>query len=337
MAEGGPPPSAFSFSGISYGRRTEEAVFLGSQRKEITMKFYTLEYDCNAPTVQQLNIPTNSDYRVGVKVTLNGVEQPLKPSEVTMGGLSADEGVVNGYVTFSKSSGDEASYTQQALSVKHEPNVFLSSFTQGKSGTQFQISFRLDQTGIGSFSPDDFLVGMAQSSADYPLSTDVQTLSGVLWPPVNGTNPQMVITPEYGHEDAGPKYYAVTTQAYENLYGKPATDPALSGWYVEELPPKGTPFVARVEVGDTKFHPTTKVDVYEWSNFIRTYLKTRNNYAAAVVKISDSKPLEARLRLTENVFKSQQGDLAAVRQTGTATLAGEYADGTGFSFDVATA
>ena len=48
-------------------------------------------------------------------------------------------------------------------------------------------------------------------------------------------------------------------------------------------------------------------------------------------------PFESKLTLLENVFKSQQGDLAAVRSTGTATLAGEYADGTEFSFDVATA
>lgn len=141
------------------------------------MKFYTLEYDCNAPTVQQLNIPTNSDYRVGVKVTLNGVEQPLKPSEVTMGGLSADEELVNGYVTFSKSSGDEASYTQETIEIRHAEDL----------------------------------------AVDY------------------------------------------------------------------------------------------------------------------------DQPFDATLKLTENVFKSQQGELAAVRQTGTATLAGEYADGTEFSFDVATA
>ena len=48
------------------------------------MKLYTLTYDCNQPTVQQINIPTNTDYKVGIKVTRNGKEQNLKPAEVKL-------------------------------------------------------------------------------------------------------------------------------------------------------------------------------------------------------------------------------------------------------------
>lgn len=36
------------------------------------MKLYTLTYDCNTPTKQQVNIPTNTDYKLGVKVKRNG-------------------------------------------------------------------------------------------------------------------------------------------------------------------------------------------------------------------------------------------------------------------------
>lgn len=83
------------------------------------MKFYTLTYNCNTPTTQQINVPTNTDYKVGIKVLRNGKEQNLKPAEVTLGTLSADEGDVNGYTTFTFSAGDNASYTQATLDIQH--------------------------------------------------------------------------------------------------------------------------------------------------------------------------------------------------------------------------
>ena len=48
------------------------------------MKLYTLKYDCNRPTKQQINIPTNTDYKVGVKVRRNGEMQTLSPDGVKL-------------------------------------------------------------------------------------------------------------------------------------------------------------------------------------------------------------------------------------------------------------
>lgn len=123
------------------------------------MNFYTLTYDANLPTTQQINVPTNTDYKLGVKVRSNGELLDLDPADVTLGALSADAELEDGYVTFTKAAGDEASYTQQALSIKHEPSVFLSSFTRGKQNN-FPISFRLDYTGLSSFDLEDILVGI---------------------------------------------------------------------------------------------------------------------------------------------------------------------------------
>ena len=36
--------------------------------REKTMKLYTLTYNDARPTKQQVNIPTNSDYKIGIKV-----------------------------------------------------------------------------------------------------------------------------------------------------------------------------------------------------------------------------------------------------------------------------
>lgn len=53
------------------------------------MKYYKLEYDMNRPSVRQLNVPTDSDYGVAVKVYRNG---ELLDGDISVGGLSATEG-----------------------------------------------------------------------------------------------------------------------------------------------------------------------------------------------------------------------------------------------------
>lgn len=55
------------------------------------MKIYTLDFDCNQPTAQQVNVPTNTDYKLGIKVRRNGEIQTLNPESVKLytGELSA--------------------------------------------------------------------------------------------------------------------------------------------------------------------------------------------------------------------------------------------------------
>ena len=85
------------------------------------MNFYTLTYDANLPTTQQLNIPTNTDYKIGVKVVKNGELLDLDPEDVTLGALSADAELTNGYLTFTKAAGDEPSMELYNLSVDYTP------------------------------------------------------------------------------------------------------------------------------------------------------------------------------------------------------------------------
>lgn len=88
------------------------------------MNFYTLTYDADLPAVQQVNVPTNSDYKVGMKVKRNGEVQSIKPSEFTITAqdgttLSADAEKTNGYVTITKASGDDASFKQYGVHINH--------------------------------------------------------------------------------------------------------------------------------------------------------------------------------------------------------------------------
>ena len=81
------------------------------------MKFYNLTFDCNNPTKQQINIPTNTDYMVGVKVTRNGEQSILATNEVTLDNLSADTEKTNGYVTFTESAGDNPCAVEKNLNI----------------------------------------------------------------------------------------------------------------------------------------------------------------------------------------------------------------------------
>lgn len=76
------------------------------------MNFTTIEYDCNTPTVQQINIPTNTDYMVGIKVKKDGQDINLQPSQLTVGDYTMDDTKTNGYVTYKASTGDSASFAQ---------------------------------------------------------------------------------------------------------------------------------------------------------------------------------------------------------------------------------
>lgn len=108
------------------------------------MKLYTLTYDDARPTKQQVNIPTNSDYKIGIKVigskdagkivkwgvysedaTVLAEAFNLYPQQVTLVGddgstISADPELTNGYVTFTLKAGDEAKFTKYKVQVKND-------------------------------------------------------------------------------------------------------------------------------------------------------------------------------------------------------------------------
>lgn len=48
------------------------------------MRINTLTFDANLPTTQQVNVPTNTDYKIGMKVKRDGEVQQLGPDEITI-------------------------------------------------------------------------------------------------------------------------------------------------------------------------------------------------------------------------------------------------------------
>ena len=106
----------------------------------------------------------------------------------------------------------------------------------------------------------------------------------------------------------GATYWRMYDKTYDALYDDP-DNPALSSIVIGDLPPKGTPLALKQESGEDTLTPVSKIEVYDNAVLIMGFVKPRNTYAVAVLKVEDSKPVDLKFDLLENIFKSQQGDI----------------------------
>jgi len=298
------------------------------------MNFYTLTYDANLPTKQQINVPTNTDYKIGVKVRSNGELLDLDPADVTLGTLSADAKKTDGYVTFTTAASDDASYTQKELAIEHVPKESKLAVAVSKVGAATTVTYHLSATGFSSFFVDDIVLGFVTSKDAEPLSTDVTTFDKpTFWPPVTGSvagAAVQTIIPYAG--TTGATYWKMYEKTYDAIYDDP-DNPALSAIEIGDLPPKGTPLALKQEPGASTFTLVSKIEVYDSAVLFQGIYKPRNTYAMAVLKVEDSKPVDLKFDLLENVFKSQVGDLADISFDNTINIAGTLSDDTEFSYN----
>ena len=146
------------------------------------MKFTTLTYNANQPTVQQVNIPTNSDYKVGMKVKRNGEVQSIKPSEFTLTSedgttIPVDADKTNGYVTITKASGDNASFKQYGVHIDHgydfNDYVKQTGVMTDTGKYDFPDTLTVESLGIAGqvLTPDNFSWGF-KKQAGSPVDVD---------------------------------------------------------------------------------------------------------------------------------------------------------------------
>ena len=84
------------------------------------MRINTLTFDANLPTTQQVNVPTNTDYKVGMKVKRNGEVQSIKPSEFTIytGEITPGDTTVVG-------PADSPSYLERTVNGTNKTVIFM--------------------------------------------------------------------------------------------------------------------------------------------------------------------------------------------------------------------
>ena len=74
------------------------------------MKIYTIDYDFNRPMMRSITVPTNTEYKIGISATRNGLRLGLTENQVTIklgnGATLRPSGEYNGYITFNYQQGN---------------------------------------------------------------------------------------------------------------------------------------------------------------------------------------------------------------------------------------
>lgn len=287
------------------------------------MRFNTLVFDANLPTTQQVNVPTNTDYKIGMKVKRNGSVQSIKPSEFTVTGpagntLSADPEKTNGYVTITKASGDEASFKQYGVHIDHgydyNDYVTTTGLMTSTASVNFPTTMTAESLGIAGqkLTMDNFRWGNVKQTGSQPTVDDITT-----WTTPNTNALAMFVVFKWPNGN-----YA----AWCSASGSTAGWQRSLSWQNED----GTEVHSNVDevVIDPSWHVTWNI------NGIRG---TANNYYIMAIQFLLGTPFSADFKLNINEFKSQSGDLAETLADGTSVkVDGTYADGTTFSFDFCT-
>lgn len=70
------------------------------------MNYYTIDYDVNRPMANQMTVPMNSEYGIGVRIIKDNEPMNLEMGELSVNGISATS-QVNGYNLYELSSGND--------------------------------------------------------------------------------------------------------------------------------------------------------------------------------------------------------------------------------------
>lgn len=300
------------------------------------MKLYTLDYNCNLPVTQQVNIATNTDAKIGIKVQKNGEYLNLDGTSLSVDGLSADSELTNGYVTFPITTPDTASYVQDTV-VVNKPHAFNGTI---KKTGQFpatadpthinpsvlQVSAKeLDAVGAVVNANDIGPKQIKQWRNANPVPEDLSAWNTTTWLPEIDTDVYgvaCVIVEGYIDENGG-------VQGTE-VYCKQKSDDPTKFVFADRLPVWPPAYTNERET----------YTLTENSRFVRQLnFKANWYFGQAIDLVLDGTPTKATFKLNVNTFKSQQGDKDYVGQlpyipSKTITIAGTYTDSTPFSYDV---
>lgn len=447
------------------------------------MKLYTLTYDCNKPVTQQINVPTNTDYKVGIKVKRNGEYQNLKVSEVKLytgesteieptdfnstaadimssvttvlvamlpanisadlgeqtlntiyaeysndggttwqetrpsvptyaivmdkangnyylgkidisnprakwelldgtgtsvigtsdtlttltkpqiyinsfagnwadlttfpckvrlvvqyGGytkyeyISPDDELTNGYLTFTRETGDEAEAEANVIDIQHGfEDAVVEYFSKQNTGSSAltlngELSATAESLGLTGKTVDaeNFYIGAVRSANDEP--TDAEVLS-TLENPFYSDN--VLYQNRFPVKKANGGYIIISIGPTREMY---INEAKAKGQYKDG---DGAIFFYSPDSTGQNWYPR-KTYTFEADDVISLgWGKLQGGkWCKYCIDMNFGTPFDAKFKLTTNVFKSQQGDVHTVDTTSTVNLAGEYADGTEFSYDI---
>lgn len=290
------------------------------------MKLYTLDYDCNMPVTQQVNVATNTDAKIGIKVQKNGEYLELDGSTLSVvtpnTTISADSELTNGYVTFPISTPDSASLVPDTVVVNKTSIVTNCD----KNSKMPPATLSVNKIFTSNIIPEGMLVSpdvyMQYGSSE--LSADGRRITGYT---VDGFRNLLIDKATYGviAGNSG-TVNGVATNPNKWYLCKTSTAWSTKEWDLEH---------------PLDYVVTTKPSFIQ-TTWQRRYLDPQPTSSDKYMFFHCSWKTEetkANFKLNLNTFKSQQGDKEYMQElpdipTNTANLSGTYADNTEFSFDI---
>ena len=124
------------------------------------MKIYTIDYDFNRPMMRSITVPTNTEYKIGIAATRNGLQLGLTESQVTIklgdGSILQPSGKYNGYITFNYSQGRVPSDQIATVKIKYLTKTYNFELKiSGKYSTKGDIQTGATDTALFEGEYDD--------------------------------------------------------------------------------------------------------------------------------------------------------------------------------------
>ena len=109
------------------------------------MKIYTIDYDFNSPMMKSITVPTNTEYKIGIAATRNGLQLGLTEDQVTIklenGEILQPSGEYNGYITFNYSQGRIPSDQIATVNIMYRSKIYNFELKiSGKYSTKGDIT-----------------------------------------------------------------------------------------------------------------------------------------------------------------------------------------------------
>lgn len=117
------------------------------------MKIYTAEYDFNRPMMRSITVPTNTEYKIGIAATRNGLQLGLTESQVTIklenGEVLQPSGKYNDYITFNYSQGRIPSDQVATVNIMYRSKIYNFELKiDGKYSTKGDIQTGATPTAL---------------------------------------------------------------------------------------------------------------------------------------------------------------------------------------------
>lgn len=252
--------------------------------------------------------------------------------------ISPDDAGINGYTTFTMSAGDNASYTQDVLDIKHaqDSTVEIQKYTN-ETGAQVSLpllSCTAAELGLAgkTIYPDMVKMGALFGLNAQPTDAELKAAADTYW---NWTfredTPAAIFRTSIMISGSQGTIYSITGDPTGRAYKQALLDSGL--WdgvrpiFFFVLPGEGN-FTARYS------YTFDGSETIVFKNVKTAAGKSKGGY----LELDYDLPFDAKFKLNTNVFKSQQGDKAeSIENASTAKLTGVYADGTEFDYDVVIA